>query len=125
MKIGGIAMVGLLAWALPAQGNEAPSVLSDPTRPSSGWDAEAYSHPSSGPVLQSTIIAPGKRRAIINGRSLAVGDKVGGAVITGIRPYEVTLTQAGRETRLRLLPKLTKDMKTTGTPSPNPGGDNK
>jgi hypothetical protein len=76
----------------------------DPTRP---VGARADAEPTySGPVLQSTMISHGRKRAIISGKTYAVGERVGAAVITDIRPYEVVLNQDGRETRLRLVPSL-------------------
>ncbi len=64
---------------------------------------------AAGPELQSTMISLTFRRAVISGRTYKQGDKIDGAVITSIQPYEVTLKQGGRETRLRLLPKLTRE----------------
>lgn len=84
--------------------------LSDPTRPHQPGAAPADAREIvTGPELQSTMISLSFRRAIINGRTYKQGDKIDGAVITNIQPYEVTLKQGGRETRLRLLPKLTKE----------------
>jgi len=81
--------------------------LVDPTRPPS---RQVETEPAyMGPVLQSTIIAPGHKRAIISGRTYAVGERIGAAVITQIAPYEVTLNKDGRETRLRIVPSLAKE----------------
>lgn len=85
--------------------------LSDPTRPAVGAESPAVPGKAAaptGPQLQSTMISPTFRRAVISGRSYNVGDKFDGAVIADIQPYEVTLRREGRETRLRLLPRLTK-----------------
>ena len=95
----------------PARASESLAGLSDPTRPwaGRGADVSPAAGRAGGPVLQSTLVAPGAKRAVIDGRGYAVGDKFGAAVITDIRPYEVVLTQSGRAWRLRLLPELTKD----------------
>ncbi len=86
--------------------------LSDPTRPYTGGPAVTAPTPeASGPVLQSTMISPTDRRAVISGRSYRVGDKIDGAVITDIQPYEVTLKRGDRTNRLRMLPRLVKDPK--------------
>ncbi|MCK7577903.1 MAG: hypothetical protein MZV65_20445 [Chromatiales bacterium] len=37
---------------------------------------------------------------------MTVGDRVGDAVVVDIRPYEVILNRGGRESRLRLVPRL-------------------
>lgn len=42
-------------------------------------------------VLQSTLIAEDRRIAVINGRTVTVGDEVEGARITRIEPYAVRL----------------------------------
>lgn len=88
---------------------EIPAGLSDPTQPQTGevFIAAKPVEPT-GPVLQSTMISPTLRRAVISGRSYKVGDRFDGAVIADIQPYEVTLRREGRETRLRLLPRLAK-----------------
>lgn len=79
--------------------------LPDPTRPYTGQAVSGVLSVT-GPELQSTMISPTFRRAVINGRTYQQGDKIDGAVITNIQSYEVTLKQGGRETRLRLLPRL-------------------
>lgn len=84
------------------------SPLPDPTRPvdrtvSAG--PTAATRPA-GPVLQSTLVSPTRKVAIISGQAVQVGDTVQGAVVTEISAYEVKLAKGGRELRLRLHPKL-------------------
>ncbi len=91
------------------QAEDLPAGLVDPTRPSyGGAPTEIAEQQPTGPVLQSTFVSTSQRHAVISGKSYRVGDKLGAGVITNISPYEVVLTQAGRETRLRLLPKVVK-----------------
>lgn len=99
-----------LAWGPAATGGS----LSDPTRPPDFTPRSAGAGPSApaGPVLQSTLVAPNRKTAIISGKQVQIGDTFQGAVITDITAYEVRMSRGGRETRLRLLPKLTKE---TGT----------
>lgn len=98
-----------VAGFFPAsQAEDTPAGLVDPTRPSYGDATMEVEQQPSGPVLQSTFVSTSQRRAVISGKSYRVGDKLGAGVITDIAPYEVVLTQAGRETRLRLLPKVVK-----------------
>jgi hypothetical protein len=96
-----VALAGVLV-SVAAAGQDRFAGLVDPTRPSSAYaDVEpAYA----GPVLQSTMIAPGTKRAIISGKTYRVGDPLGAAVVVDIRPYEVVLNQNGLESRLRLVP---------------------
>ena len=83
--------------------------LPDPTRPYRSAAEMPVGEAVTGPELQSKMISPTFRRATISGRTYKQGDKIGGAVITVIQSYEVTLRQGGQETRLRLLPRLTKE----------------
>lgn len=107
--LGVLAGMWLLVPVSPAAENLGR--LSDPTRPFAGAEASAVPQEATvptGPQLQSTMISPTFRRAVISGRSYKVGDRFDGAVIADIQPYEVTLRRDGRETRLRLLPRLAK-----------------
>lgn len=90
------------------------NAFSDPTRPMdfAGTPTRAARAAPSGPVLQSTLVSPQRRLAVISGRQVRVGDSIDGAVITDISPYEVRMTKGGRETTLRLLPKINKDVET-------------
>ncbi|MHB8743026.1 MAG: hypothetical protein ACYC9L_07840 [Sulfuricaulis sp.] len=98
--------------------NDALSGLPDPTRPSYVSVTTAGAKvPWIGPELQSTFISTSRRRAVISGRSYKVGDKFGGGIITEIQPYEVVWKQAGREKRLRLLPRLAKQMSFVTVPA--------
>lgn len=118
-----LAGAGIL-WVLPAWAADDLGRLPDPTRPPTAAEApaptEAKTAPT-GPELQSTLVSTAFRRAVISGRSYKLGDRVDGAVLTDIQPYEVTLKRGERETRLRLLPKLVKEQKTL--PDRTPGDD--
>lgn len=88
--------------------------LSDPTRPldsapAVGSSATTAAAAPSGPVLQSTLISPLRRSAVISGRTVKIGDTVDGAKVVDIQSYEVRLRRGGREASLRLLPKLAKE----------------
>ena len=108
-----VVMLGLTGMVPGASADDLAS-LADPTQPTYGVapgapaGAGALARPA-GPLLQSTFISTSQRRAMISGKSYAVGDKFGGGTITDIQPYEVALKQAGRESRLRLLPRLAKE----------------
>lgn len=86
-------------------------LLPDPTRPA----AATRQAPDGGLALQSTLISPSRRVAVINGREVGVGERVGDAVVADIRPYEVVLNKNGRETRLRMLPRLEKETPEDGS----------
>ncbi len=81
--------------------------LPDPTNPG---HAAGGGSPSG---VQSILITPQRKQAVIHGRSVSVGDRVGDAVVVDILPYEVILNRSGRESRMRLVPRLEKQ-KTEG-----------
>jgi hypothetical protein len=105
--LAGAAVIGVWMTA-PSQAQ----TLSDPTRPNRGSASPVSVTPVfRGPVLQATRVSAQNKLAIISGRAVTVGDAVDGAVVADIRPYEVVLRRGGRETTLRLLPKLTVNKK--------------
>ena len=82
--------------------------LDDPTRPA-GLRA-AHVPAATTPQrpawrLQSILVSPHRRVAVINGHSVAPGERVGGARVTRIGVDRVYLrTAAGRVIQLQLLP---------------------
>jgi hypothetical protein len=99
-QCGLLVVTGLMAgMAVAADLGDLP----DPTNPAGGASAGTA---SSG--VQSILISPRGKQAMIHGRTLGVGDRVGEAVIVDIQPFEVILKRGGRETRMRLVPRLEK-----------------
>jgi len=95
-------------------GTGVANAFDDPTRPmdySPPTGGRAKSERSYGPVLQSTVVSPLRKRAVIDGKAVVIGDKVNDARVVDIRPYEVILRRGDRDTSLRLMPKLGKDTK--------------
>jgi hypothetical protein len=82
--------------------------LPDPTNPA------GYATGASPSGVQSILITPRRKQAVIHGRTLNVGDRVGDAVIVDILPYEVILNRGGQENRMRLVPRLDKQKKEGG-----------
>ena len=83
--------------------------LVDPTRPpdAAPVPASAASAGAARPQLQSVLISnrPGGRRlAVIDGRSVRAGDKVGGAVVVSIGEARVVLRRGKTLETLRLYP---------------------
>lgn len=120
----------LIGWALASpvtRADDIASGLADPTRPSyiGNVAAAGSRYADSGPALESTFVSTSRRLAMINGKSYTVGDKFGGAMITDIQPYEVVLERGGRETRLRLLPKLAKEATVVKVPANSQEGGKK
>lgn len=86
--------------------------LTDPTRPPAAIavaESEASIQPSSvSPVLQSVLISALRKEAIISGRTVRVGDKVGEAWVIKITDNQVVL-HGGKETQvLKLFPGIEK-----------------
>ena len=65
-------------------------------------------------VLQSVLLSPERRYAIINGEVLALGGSVAGAELVAIREGEVTLRAGGVLRTVRLFPDV--DMRSEPVP---------
>lgn len=102
-----IAVVWRTALLVVALGT-APAgatTVPDPTRPAVAprtAEPDAAATPADAPVLQSTLISPSHRRAIISGRSYRVGDAVGEARLEAIGPGWVRLATPTGRSELRL-----------------------
>lgn len=97
--------LALLLW-LPAAVAQADALgdLPDPTRPYRG---AAAARTDGGGLLQSTLVSPTRRWAVIDGAAKRIGDRVGARAIVAIGPYEVVLRDArGGMRRLRLGPRV-------------------
>lgn len=91
------------AWTARAEG----AAVGDPTRPTALNQAPAPDRTrAEGPrwKLQSTVIAPDRQLAVINGKQLRTGDRVDGATVLEIRSDGVTLQVDLRRMELRLVP---------------------
>lgn len=83
--------------------------LPDPTQPSG---SQGYQDAGDGgnvglPKLQSVLISPtakGRRLAIINGQTLRIGEKLGGAVLIRISETEVALRNGQNVQVVKLFP---------------------
>ena len=85
--------------------------LPDPTRPPSELGAAAESGaavPSGGPLLQSVLISPRHKVAIISGNMVALGGMYGSARVVKISEGEVVLNEGGNLQTLRLFPGVEK-----------------
>jgi MSHA biogenesis protein MshK len=80
--------------------------LVDPTRPPNAQGDELASN--NGPVLQSILIGSGRKEAIISGRVVKVGDRVGDAYVIKIGDSEVVLANGSELQTLKLFPSIEK-----------------
>lgn len=87
----------ILALIIPAAFGGEPGV-NDPTRPS---HLVAPARTTAVPAwhVESILISPERRVAVINGRSVGVGDWISGAQVREILPYEVRLDYKGEPRR--------------------------
>ena len=105
-----------LALAGVLSGTSASAVaqgLADPTRPPAALGmeqmAEAGTAPA-GPVLQSILISQRRAEAIVSGRVVRVGDKVGDAKVARITETEVLLREGKNLQVLKLFPNVEKQL---------------
>lgn len=118
-----VMLACVAGYVAAGQANDSLAGLADPTQPAySGATGGAVVQKPVGPMLQSTFISTSQRRAVISGKTYAVGDKFGGAVITEIQPYEVVMKRADKESHLRLLPKLAKEILIVKVPAKSQEG---
>jgi MSHA biogenesis protein MshK len=94
----------LLAALLFTGGVEAAS-FADPTRPAT-FTPGAAPAPSGRPRLESVLIAPDRRLAVISGQRVQVGDRIGGAQVVSITESAVVLRSGEAAETLLLFPQL-------------------
>jgi MSHA biogenesis protein MshK len=94
-------LTALLALAAPA----AAQGLVDPMRPATAGhgEGEAVVRPA-GPVLEQIVLGEGRRFAVISGRRVVVGDRLGDATVVAIGPDQVTLRGVTTQV-LRMFPR--------------------
>jgi hypothetical protein len=92
------AAASVLAGAALAQ------PLADPTRPPAQGPAELRQSEAPSSRLQSVLISAGRSIAVIDGRAVHLGERVGDATLVSIEPSEVTLQRGAARERLTLLP---------------------
>jgi MSHA biogenesis protein MshK len=81
--------------------------LQDPTRPPSAIGQEAGAI-AEGPVLQSVLIAPDRKVAIISGQSVKLGGQFNGAKLISISETQVVLRNGTELQTLKLFPDIDK-----------------
>ena len=77
--------------------------LTDPMRPPA-FDSQGGPEAAQGSRLQSTLLSHGRRLAIIDGQTVALGGKIGDATVVDITPTQVVLRRGSETEALQLLP---------------------
>ena len=90
----------LLLWVSATSAVAVDSELGDPTRPPAARVAAAEVAPAL--VLQAIFWAPERPAAVLDGRRVSVGDRVGAFVVDQIEREAVRLRGAGGFVELRL-----------------------
>jgi MSHA biogenesis protein MshK len=110
----------LLLGALPAAAVE---TLPDPTRPPPEIAKPAAAQQSEGSGLQSVIIAPGRRAAIINGQTVELGGKYENARLIEVTERGVVLRGPQGRQELKLFPgvEISKDRQRVPPAGTRPG----
>ncbi len=112
----GILMLALLGCAVSL--GRAEETLPDPTRPAPEASIAVGVPAASGPVLQSVMIRPGHRTAVIGGQLLTEGDLFGDARLVKISESEVELSGPGGAQTLKLFPGVEKTSRVPQTVVP-------
>jgi MSHA biogenesis protein MshK len=100
-----IGCIGSFGWTTSANAQS----LADPTRPPRIFTQDIdTTETASGPILQSVLISPGRRVAIISGQTVRVGEQVGTARVVKISDGEVVLRSGSDIQTLRLFPDIEK-----------------
>jgi MSHA biogenesis protein MshK len=81
--------------------------LRDPTRPPSAT-ALQETNEAAPSRLQSVLISPTRKIAVIDGRTVRLGERVGDATLVAIAPSEVTLQRGAQYETLRMHPAVEK-----------------
>ena len=93
--------------------------LTDPTRPPASIAAQSGppdEKSKTDPELQSVLISPTRRVAIIDGQAVALGEKYGEARVVKIAEDEVVLRNGQEQQVLKLFPMVEKRRKSVQLP---------
>lgn len=110
------SIAALLTW----QTADGAQIINDPTRPpvSAQPPADPAEKPERVPVLQSVMIMPNTRFAIIGGERVEVGGRYRDARVVKITESEVVLRRAEGAESLKMYPEV--EMKAAKTVQPMP-----
>jgi MSHA biogenesis protein MshK len=97
-----------VALCLALLGSSATAQMNDPTRPPASFGAGEPDTDGGGIMLQSVLISPNQKAAIINGVLVKLGEKYGDAVLIEVAENEVVLRSGGIRQVLKLHPGVNK-----------------
>ncbi len=102
----------LIALLLVALASAVRADMADPTRPPAAWLTPATGGDAAEiPRLQSVLMPRGRRPvAVIGGKTVALGGKLGGATLVRLSEHEAVLQGADGVIHLYLTPDVQKQM---------------
>jgi len=102
------AVACMLGFVVPLAVGAQVAGLVDPTRPPvvSSAEVKGEAAAAAGPRLQSVLISPARRIAVISGKTLALGEKYGDATVVSISETTVRLRSASQVQTLHLFPEV-------------------
>lgn len=107
VKKAGFLLIFTLVTTLFCHISAFAGALVDPTRPPGHQQSKKSTvgiNAAPKWVLSSTLIAPTRRLATINGKTVSIGQRVGAARVVSIDPSQVALIEGNKEIVLYLLP---------------------
>ena len=105
-----LRIAALLAWMPCMVSAAVAQILVDPTRPPGGLADMAGSAAVGGPVLQSVMLSPGRKVAVISGEAVVLGGRYGEARLVRLTESEAVLKNGDETTVLKLYPQVEKRM---------------
>jgi MSHA biogenesis protein MshK len=105
------AIPALLVFVLALPVSAAAQAMVDPTRPPGGQSVESPQPQPTGDggmTLQSVLISPSQKAAIISGVMVKLGEKYGDAVLVKVAESEVVLQSGAESQVLKLYPGVEK-----------------
>lgn len=88
--------------------------MSDPTRPPGGLAESVEAVGSGGPVLQSVMLSPSRKVAVISGELVVLGGRYGSSRLVRLTETEAVLKNGADVTVLRLHPQVVKRAAASG-----------
>ncbi len=99
----GLVLLMIAPWLAATAGAQA---MTDPTRPPGAQSATGEAQ--TGPVLQSVMLSPARKVAVISGQVVPLGGRYGEARLVRLSESEAVLRNGTETTVLRLYPQVEK-----------------
>ena len=101
----------LCAMSLLAPSAVQSAPFADPTRPPNAVESGSGTLATAGPRLESVLIAPDRRVAVISGQQVRLGEKFGDGRVVRITASEVVIRNGEATETLKLFPEAEKRLR--------------